>query len=111
MAHPGAFLPYWSVGSRGNPWRCVLALVFSLPVRVLMRFIQETKPTAPFIAFLSTGLIWDVLFSPFGATARLSALFLAVTLICLLEGDERSGESAQWQGVLGDEDFGSYDLL
>jgi hypothetical protein len=65
--------------------------VFSLPVRVLMRLYTRHEPIAPLLAFLSTGLIWDVLFSPFGATARLSASFVVVTLIRFLEADAESG--------------------
>lgn len=68
--------------------------VLSLPLRVLARLSATDEPFAPLIAFLATGLIWDVLFSPFGAAQRFSVSFAAVTLMCFLENHPLYSESA-----------------
>jgi len=67
--------------------------VLSLPVRGLGRLYSIAEPLTPLIAFLAIGLIWDVLFSPFGAAQRFSMSFAVVTLIWLLESYPLRGES------------------
>ncbi len=63
--------------------------VLSLSLRVLARLYATAEPLAPLVAFLAIGFIWDVLFSPFGATARLSVSFVVVTLMWFLETHPR----------------------
>jgi hypothetical protein len=85
--------------------------VLSLPVRMLMRLYTRDEPIAPLFVFLSTGLIWDVLFSPFGATARLSASFAVVTLICCLEADAGLGEPVTRREAQCDETLDRYNFI
>jgi hypothetical protein len=68
----------------------ILGLVFwlwvlSIPARALARLYKTAEPRAPLIAFLAVGLIWNLLFSPYGAAERFSAPFAIVTLMWLLE--------------------------
>lgn len=85
--------------------------IFTLPVRVLMRLHTRNDPIAPLLAFLSAGLIWNVWFSPFGGTARLSASFAVVTLMSFLEEGPESDVSRAGQGVAGDEAVDRYDFV
>lgn len=85
--------------------------VFTLPVRVLMRLHTRNEPMAPLLAFLSAGLIWNALFSPFGGTARLSASFAMVTLMSFLEKTQDSDVSPSGQGVAQDEAIDRYDFV
>ena len=67
--------------------------VFSLPIRALARLYSIAEPLTPLIAFLAISLIWDVLFSPFGAAQRFTMSFAVVALMCLLQTNPGGGES------------------
>lgn len=85
--------------------------VLALPVGVLMRLCTREEPLAPLLAFLSAGLIWNVLFSPFGGTARLSAAVAAVTLMWFLEGEPEPHVAVAEQGVAPDETVDRHDFV
>ena len=55
--------------------------VLSVPVRVLALMQASYEPLAPLVLFLAFGLMWDVLFSPFGAAQRFSVAFVVVALM------------------------------
>jgi len=59
--------------------------VLSLPLRVLMQLYATAEPLAPLIAFLAVILIWDVLFSPYGAERRFLTPYYVITMMYLLE--------------------------
>jgi O-antigen ligase len=63
-------------------------------VRVLLRLHRFPEAVGALIAFTSLSLLWDVLFSPYGAEGRLSATYYVVVLLFALRhmsvgGDER----------------------
>lgn len=68
--------------------------VLSLPLRVMSRPHTVDEPLTPLVAFLAAGLIWDVLFSPFGAAQRFTASFEVVTLMWFLESASGTGDLA-----------------
>lgn len=63
--------------------------VLSLPIRVLLRVDSAaTESTRPLVAFFAVTLIWNVLFSPYGADQRLLAPFFAAAMILALENSD-----------------------
>lgn len=82
-----------------------------MPVRTLSRLYGSVTTASPLIAFLATGLIWDVLFSPFGAAQRFSAAFSVVTLMWFLESSETAGESGPLTEFTRYESFDRYDFI
>lgn len=58
--------------------------VLSLPTRVLIRQLAAKDPHLPLIVFLSLTLIWDILFSPFGATRRFVIPFYLIVMVDIL---------------------------
>lgn len=79
--------------------------VLSLPVRVLMRPQAEDEPLAPMAAFFSASLIWDILFSPFGAAARLKASFIVVTLMWILDAHRGFPKSVRSSDEVAHDEF------
>jgi len=59
--------------------------VLSLPLRVLMQLYATAEPLAPLIAFLAVILIWDVLFSPYGAERRFLMPYYVIVMMYLLD--------------------------
>jgi hypothetical protein len=59
--------------------------VLSIPVRSLARLDTAETAVAPLIAFFATALIWDILFSPYGADRRFTTPFVVVALMQFLE--------------------------
>ncbi len=58
--------------------------VFILPLRVLSGMARQVVQIAPLIAFLSVGLIWAILFSPFGADERVFIPYSVVVMLASL---------------------------
>jgi len=61
---------------------------FSLALRTLLRLFAENDRLSPLIMFIAVSFMWDILFSPYGGLARLSAMFYVVTLMSFLAGSE-----------------------
>jgi hypothetical protein len=59
--------------------------ILSLPLRVLMQLYATAEPLAPLIAFLAVILIWDVLFSPYGAERRFLTPYYVIVMMYLLD--------------------------
>jgi hypothetical protein len=57
---------------------------FSLAARTLLLLFAEKDRLSPLIAFVAVSFMWDILFSPYGGLARLSAMFYVVTLMNFL---------------------------
>lgn len=57
------------------------ALILVLPIKVLLTLYQVKEPLAPLIAFISFLLIWDILFSPYGADRRFITTYYIVVLV------------------------------
>ncbi len=55
--------------------------VFVLPLRVLSNMARPVVPIAPLIAFFSLGLVWAILFSPFGADQRVYIPYSVVVMM------------------------------
>lgn len=84
----GAWVEAGVVG--GIFWLVVLAIT----VRALVQMSRVRPRVAPLVAFLSISLLWDILFSPFGAQARVSAALALVAVMLvrpLTTGNERQG--------------------
>lgn len=58
-------------------WGWVLILI----ARVLLYLYNITDPMNPLIVFVAISLIWDIMFSPFGAEGRLTTAFFLVFLM------------------------------
>lgn len=58
--------------------------VLWLPLRVLMRLYATAEPLAPLIAFLAVILIWDVMFSPYGAERRFITPYYVIVIMSVL---------------------------
>jgi O-antigen ligase len=57
-------------------WACILVIVF----RVLLRLYASDDPLLPLFVFIGFLMIWDILFSPFGADRR----FVLAYFMCLM---------------------------
>ena len=55
-----------------------------LPIRASLRLFTANDPHTPLLVFIAFLLIWDILFSPFGATRRFLMPFYAVCMIDVL---------------------------
>jgi|TARA_Y100000294_G_scaffold160451_1_gene164089 hypothetical protein len=80
-------------------WAMILVIV----IRVMIRLFVSDDPLLPLIAFIGMMMIWDILFSPFGADRRfVLAYFITVmvlshgTLYRSLDVDEWADEAAGW---------------
>ena len=106
-----ADLGYWGVGSQ-NSWLIpahshligawvhagILGAVFwawvvVLALRVLSRVYRTDEPLSPLIAFLAVILIWDILFSPYGAERRFITPYYVVVMMSYLTSTPQSRES------------------
>lgn len=56
----------------------------TLPTRVLIRQLAAKDSHLPLIVFFSLLLIWDILFSPFGATRRFVIPFYLIVMVDIL---------------------------
>jgi len=61
---------------------------FLLALRALLRLFAENDRLSPLIVFIAVSFMWDILFSPYGGLARLSAMFYVVTLMSFLACSE-----------------------
>jgi hypothetical protein len=57
------------------------AWVFVLTARILMRVYPPTAALLPLASFMAFSLLWDILFSPYGATERVVFPYYFVTLM------------------------------
>lgn len=58
--------------------------VFCLPFFAIYRLLRRSDPLLPLGAYLATGLMWAVPFSPFGATERFMVAFQLVVILSLI---------------------------
>jgi len=58
--------------------------VLSLPIRASTRLVQADDPHTPILSFILFFLVWDILFSPFGATRRFLIPFYTIVMIDIL---------------------------
>ena len=68
--------------------------VFGLSVRVLLRLYQSNERLAPVVAFFAFFLLWDLLFSPFGAELRYRTPFEVVVMMMFLPVALRKGRAS-----------------
>ena len=61
------------------------AWVWSLTVRTLFRAYPRTLHILPLVTFCALGLLWDILFSPYGTYSRVTAPFYVVIFMSCLE--------------------------
>ncbi len=71
-------------------WAGVLGAVFwawvwSLTARALFRAYPRTLYILPLVTFCALGLLWDILFSPYGTYSRVTAPFYVVIFMSCLE--------------------------
>lgn len=60
------------------------AWVLSLPVRVLLKPLREMDYLTPLMSFVAFLLVWDILFSPYGAERRfVTPYYVVVMMTCL----------------------------
>jgi len=60
--------------------------VLSLPIRVLTGSYRTKEPLSPLIIFFSFILIWDILFSPYGAERRFITPYYIIVMMSFLTG-------------------------
>jgi hypothetical protein len=72
--------------------------VLFLPLRVLRTLYLRATPLAPLIAFFAIVLIWDIMFSPYGAERRFMTPFYLVVMLSFLA---ECRESKQALGLSG----------
>ena len=82
----------------------------SLPLRSLRCLYEQHEVLAPLMIFLTVGLFWDVLFSPFGADRRFTAPFVLSALMWLLKVHPRCAEVFP-RALRDDEILNSYDFV
>jgi hypothetical protein len=58
--------------------------MLSIPIRVLTILYRTQELLTPLIAFIGFLLVWDILFSPYGAQARFTTTYYIIVLMCLL---------------------------
>jgi hypothetical protein len=58
--------------------------VLSLPLRAIIRLFHSNDPHMPLLSFIAFFLIWDILFSPFGAIRRFLIPFYTIVMIDIL---------------------------
>ena len=59
--------------------------ILSLPIRGLSRLICTKDILTPLVAFLSFLLIWDILFSPYGAELRIMTPYYIIVMMSLFQ--------------------------
>ena len=57
------------------------SLILVLPIKVLINLYRLKEPLAPFLTYISFLLIWDILFSPYGAERRFITTYYIVVLL------------------------------
>jgi hypothetical protein len=60
--------------------------VLSVTVRALLRSFEFQQRLTPLIAFVGFLLIWDILFSPYGASRRFVMPFFVIVIMMCLQG-------------------------
>ena len=73
--------------------------VLTLPVRVLMALHLTRESLSPLFVFVSVLLVWDVLFSPFGAERRLLFGFNVALLTYALDSQARRTPATERGGA------------
>ncbi|MGB9152303.1 MAG: hypothetical protein WCD70_04360, partial [Alphaproteobacteria bacterium] len=73
--------------------------VWVLTARVLMRVYPATAVLLPFVAFIAFELLWDLLFSPYGAEWRIIVPFYIVILMTCSDMVPRNAARAAPRGV------------
>jgi len=58
--------------------------VLFLPVRTLTVLLQTRSRLAPLIVFLAMSLVWDVLFSPYGAERRFVTPYYVIVMMMVI---------------------------
>ena len=72
------------------------AWVLFLPIRVLAGLYRTKEPLSPLIIFFSFILIWDILFSPFGAERRFVTPYYIIVMMSFLPPRNKRKQKLRW---------------
>jgi hypothetical protein len=70
--------------------------VISLPIRGMSKLIRTKEILTPFFAFISFLLIWDVLFSPYGAELRIMIPYYIIVTMSILPMRVKKKTCVRW---------------
>ncbi len=71
------------------------AWVFVLTVRILMRVYPPTVALLPVMSFVAFALLWDILFSPYGATERIMVPYdIVILMTCMSMAPQKAAQVA-----------------
>ena len=70
--------------------------VLSLPIRGMAMLIRTNEILTPLFAFFGFLLIWDILFSPFGAELRIMTPYYIIVMMSFLPPRAKRKHFERW---------------